>query len=167
MIRDARATDAEDILEIYNDAVETTTAIWNEILVDAENRRAWIAERQAAGFPVFVTEIDGKVMGYASYGPYRPHDGYALSIEHSVYVHPSMRGRGLGTPMLEALITHARAAGKHVMVAAISEDNPGSIRLHERLGFVETGRMPEVGRKFGRWLNLVLLQLKLDDRPAP
>ncbi|OCX61646.1 GNAT family N-acetyltransferase [Thioclava sp. SK-1] len=167
MIRDAQLSDIPAVTQIYNDTVRTTTAIWNKIIVDEDNRAAWLLERQSAGFPVLVTEHEGRVLGYATYGAYRPHDGYHLTVEHSVYVHPDARGQGLGTPMMSELITRAKAHGKHVMVAAISADNPGSIRLHERLGFVETGRMPQVGMKFGRWLDLVLLQLMLDDRTQP
>ncbi|MGB1026747.1 MAG: GNAT family N-acetyltransferase, partial [Rhodospirillaceae bacterium] len=83
------------------------------------------------------------------------------TVEHSVYVRPDLRGGGVGTALLQSVIDHARSAGHHVMVAAISADNGGSIRLHARLGFVETGRMPEVGTKFGRWLDLVLMQIQL------
>ena len=167
MIRDARPEDAEAICEIYNDAVANTTAIWNEILVDAENRRQWIADRQAAGYPVLVWEADGRAMGYASFGPFRPHDGYHLSVEHSVYVNRAARGGGIGRKLMAALIERARDGGFHVMIAAIDGANDGSIRLHEKLGFTRTGTMPQVGKKFGRWLDLALLQLQLDDRPAP
>ncbi|PTV96229.1 phosphinothricin acetyltransferase [Rhodobacter aestuarii] len=167
MIRDARPEDAEAICTIYNDAVQNSTAIWNEILVDAENRRAWIAERQAAGFPVLVWDEDGQALGYASFGPFRPHDGYRLTVEHSVYVHPDHRSGGKGAQLMEALIARARAEGFHVMVAAIDAANIGSIRLHARLGFADVGVMRQVGKKFGRWLDLALMQLLLDDRPQP
>ncbi|OOY29881.1 GNAT family N-acetyltransferase [Thioclava sp. L04-15] len=167
MIRDARPEDAEAITEIYNDAVHNTTAIWNEIEVDAENRRAWIAERQGAGYPLLVWDEGGRAVGYASFGPFRPHDGYRLSVEHSVYVHRDHRSGGKGAQMMEALIERARADGYHVMVGAIDAANAVSIRLHERLGFAHVGLMPQVGKKFGRWLDLALLTLLLDDRERP
>ncbi|MBZ4021069.1 GNAT family N-acetyltransferase [Rhodobacter sp. TJ_12] len=167
MIRDARPEDAEAICTIYNDAVQNSTAIWNEIVVDAENRRAWIAERQAAGFPVLVWDEGDQALGYASFGPFRPHDGYRLTVEHSVYVHPDHRSGGKGAQLMEALIARARAEGFHVMVAAIDAANTGSIRLHARLGFAEVGVMRHVGKKFGRWLDLALMQLVLDDRLQP
>ncbi|MEZ5841269.1 MAG: N-acetyltransferase family protein [Hyphomicrobiales bacterium] len=160
-IRDARDGDLEAILAIYNDAVVNTTAIWNETLVDLENRRAWLAARQEAGFPVLVAADGAEVFGYASFGTFRPIDGFHPTVEHSIYIRPESRGRGIGGPLLEALVARAEALGKHVMVAAIDAGNDGSIRFHARNGFVEVGRMPEVGIKFGRRLDLVLLQRRL------
>lgn len=159
---------------IYNDAVANTTAIWNETVVDVDNRRAWIAERQSAGFPVLVAvePVDPsssehvaaeRVLGYATFGPYRPHDGYRHTVEHSVYVRSDQRGRGLGSDLMAALINRARDSGVHVMIAGIDAANTGSVRLHERLGFRPAGTLTEVGTKFGRWLDLAFLQLTLDD----
>nr|WP_298147090.1 GNAT family N-acetyltransferase [uncultured Pseudomonas sp.] len=162
-IIDASEADLPGILAIYNDAVQNTTAIWNETLVDLANRRAWLLERQAQGFPVLVALDAGEVLGYATYGPWRPHDGYKHSVEHSVYVRRDQRGRGLGLRLLQALIERARAANLHVMIAAIEAENSSSIRLHQRLGFVVTGQMPQVGRKFGRWLDLTFMQLILPE----
>ncbi|MCY1202013.1 L-methionine sulfoximine/L-methionine sulfone acetyltransferase [compost metagenome] len=162
-IRDAAEADLPGILAIYNDAVENTTAIWNETLVDLANRRAWLAERNAAGFPVLVAVNDaGQVLGYASYGTWRTIEGFRHTVEHSVYVSGDQRGQGLGPALMQALIERARQAGLHVMVAAIERENTASIRLHERLGFVTTGQMPQVGRKFGRWLDLTFMQLILE-----
>ena len=163
VIRDAQEQDLEGILAIYNDAVENTTAIWNETLVDLANRRAWLADRTAAGFPVLVAvNVAGEVLGYASYGPWRNFDGFRHTVEHSIYVRGDQRGQGLGPALMQALIERARAAALHVMVAAIESENAASIRLHQRLGFVTTGQMPEVGRKFGRWLDLTFMQLILE-----
>jgi phosphinothricin acetyltransferase len=158
-IRQARPTDAASIAEIYNDAVLTSTAIWNDVTVDETNRAQWIAGRQGSGFPVLVAVEGDEVIGYASYGDFRPHDGFRHTVEHSVYVRGDQRGAGVGGALMARLIEAARETDVHVMVAAIESGNTGSIRLHEKLGFVETGRMPEVGTKFGRWLDLVLLQL--------
>lgn len=166
-IREAAAGDADAIAAIYNDAVANTTAIWNEIPVDAANRAAWIAARQAAGFPVLVAVADGDVLGYASYGDFRAFDGYRATVEHSVYVTAAARGTGLGRALLARLIERARGQGKHAMVAAIEAGNAPSIRLHQALGFASVGLMPQVGQKFGRWLDLALMQLTLDDRAAP
>ncbi|WP_341782037.1 GNAT family N-acetyltransferase [Ectopseudomonas mendocina] len=162
-IRDASEADLPGILSIYNDAVQHTTAIWNENLADLANRRAWLTERTGAGFPVLVmVDSAGAVLGYASYGPWRPHDGYRHTVEHSVYVRSDQRGQGLGVLLMQALIERARSAGLHVMVGAIESENAASIRLHQRLGFVTTGQMPQVGRKFGRWLDLTFMQLILE-----
>ncbi len=166
-LRAATAQDAAGIALIYNDAVANTTAIWNDVQVDVANRAAWIAERQAQGFPVFVAVEGDVVLGYASYGPWRPHDGYRRTVEHSVYVSTQARGQGLGVTLMEALIAAAKAQGLHVMVAGIDASNAVSIRLHERLGFTQTGLLPQVGMKFGRWLDLAFLQLQLDQAPTP
>ena len=107
-------------------------------------------------------EDDGTVLGYATYGPWRPHDGYRHTVEHSLYVREGLRGRGTGSTLLTALFERARAQGIHVMVAGIDADNEGSVRLHERFGFTRTGVLPQVGTKFGRWLDLAFLQLVLD-----
>ncbi|WP_223585536.1 GNAT family N-acetyltransferase [Microbacterium sp. OVT16B] len=166
-IRDAEIVDLETITEIYNDAVQNTTAIWNERTVDVDDRAAWLADRFRAGYPVLVASDDDGVLGYATFGDWRPHDGFRHTVEHSVYVRGDQRGRGIGKALMNELIARARAIGKHVMVAAVASENTGSIVLHERLGFIETGRMPQVGVKFGRWLDLTFLQLTLDDAPAP
>lgn len=167
-IREAEDAEAEGIAAIYNDAVETTTAIWNEVTVDAANRRDWMAARRAAGYPVLVAiDVEGRVAGYASFGDWRAFDGYRHTVEHSVYVRPDTRGAGLGRRLMEALIARARSLGKHVMVAGIEAGNAGSIALHERMGFERVGFMPQVGTKFGRWLDLAFLQLLLDSRADP
>ena len=166
-IRDALVKDAGPIAGIYNQAVRDTVAIWNDSEVDVANRRAWIADRQVAGYPVLVLEEGGEVIGYASYGPYRPFDGYKYSVEHSVYVRPEHHGRGYGRLLMEALIERARKGKVHVMIGGIAAENEGSLVLHKKLGFVETGRMPEVGQKFGRWLDLVFMQLHVDNRREP
>ncbi|MFV0282055.1 MAG: GNAT family N-acetyltransferase [Rhodoblastus sp.] len=166
-IRDASPEDSGAIAAIYNHAVRTTTAIWNDRAVDAANRAAWLAERQAAGFAVIVAELDGRIAGYAAYGPFRAFEGYRLTVENSVYVAPGMQGRGVGRALMDALLSRARNAGFHAMVAGIEAENHASIRLHEALGFAEVGRMPQVGAKFGRWLDLVFLQRLLSARAAP
>jgi L-amino acid N-acyltransferase len=98
------------------------------------------------------------VLGYASYGPFRPFDGYRLTAEHSVYVAETARRRGVARALLTALEERARAQGLHVLIGGIAADNEPSLRLHAQLGYHETGRLPEVGQKFGRWLDLVFLQ---------
>lgn len=163
IIRDATAEDAAGICTIYNDAVRNTTAIWNEQEVDAANRVAWLqARQQQAGYPVLVAVDDASmVLGYASFGDWRAFDGYRHTVEHSVYVHPDARGRGIARLLMRELIERARTLDKHVMVAAIEAGNQPSIALHAQLGFVHVGLMPEVGTKFGRWLDLAWMQLTL------
>lgn len=167
-IRDAEETDIDGITAIYNSAVEHTTAIWNDAVVTRANRLAWLAERRRAGYPVLVAvDTDGAVMGYASFGDWRAFDGYRHTVEHSVYVREGQRGGGIGKALMLALIGRAREIGKHVMVAGIEAGNAPSIRLHEALGFRQVGHMPQVGAKFGRWLDLTFMQLTLDDRATP
>lgn len=167
-IRDASPAHLPGILAIYNDAVLNTAAIWNDSIVDLANREAWLADRQRAGYPILVAvdETDA-VLGYASFGDWRPFDGFRNTVEHSVYVHADHRGAGLGRILMSALIERARGIGKHVMVAAVEAGNAGSIRLHESLGFERVGLLPQVGVKFGRWLDLAFLQLVLDERATP
>lgn len=160
-IRDLGSHHLPSVVEIYNDAVRNTTAIWNEVEVDLENRRAWWEARRADGFPVLVAEGSAGVAGYATFGPFRPFDGYRHTVEHSVYVAAGERGQGFGGLLLEALIVRAAALGKHVMIGGIDASNEASLRLHRRHGFVEAGRLPECGQKFGRWLDLVFMHRKL------
>ncbi|GAA0281696.1 GNAT family N-acetyltransferase [Pseudomonas rhodesiae] len=167
MIRDATEKDLPAIRDIYNDAVRNTTAIWNEQPVDLANRLAWFNARQAQGYPILVAVENDEVTGYSSFGDWRPFEGFRYSVEHSVYVRNDQRGKGLGPRLMEVLIQRARSAGKYVMVAAIESGNQASIRLHERLGFVTTGQMPQVGIKFGRWLDLTFMQLALNPGAEP
>jgi phosphinothricin acetyltransferase len=116
---------------------------------------------------VLVAEAEGTVLGYATFGDWRAWDGYRHTVEHSVYVRADRRGGGIGRALMAALIDRARGLGKHVMVAGIEAGNTGSIRLHEALGFRQVGLLPQVGAKFGVWLDLAFLQLVLDGREAP
>ena len=166
-IGDATEGDLPAILAIQNQAVAETTASWSYQIVDLDNRKAWFAEKLAKGHPVFAARRDGELIGYAYYGPYRVFDGYLHTVENSVYVRTDIHRQGVGRRLLDALIDHARAKGLHAMVAAIEAGNTASISLHEKAGFVEVGRLPQVGAKFGRWLDLVLLQLTLNDEPKP
>jgi phosphinothricin acetyltransferase len=161
-VRPARPGDLPAILAIYNEAVETTTAIWNWTKVDLANRRAWFDARTSQGYPVLVAEGgEGRALAYASFGDWRPFEGYLHTVEHSVYVAAEARGNGLGADLLTALIEEARRRGKHVMLGGIEAGNAASLALHRKLGFLETARMPEVGRKFDRWLDLVFMQKML------
>lgn len=172
-IRDATVTHLEGITTIYNDAVRRTTAIWNDHPVDREDRAIWLARRRQEGFPVLVcvedadgSDLPDAVLGYATYGAFRPHDGFRGTVEDSVYVRDDQQGRGIGRSLLEALIARAREQGLQAMIAAIEAGNAGSVRLHEKLGFEHRGTLPRVGRKFGRRLDLALLQLELQDQPS-
>ena len=164
LIRNATEADLPGILAIHNEAVRNSSAIYTEQEATLDERRAWFSARAAQGYPVLVAEnpADGSVLGYATFGDFRPWPGYRHTVEHSVYVHADARGRGLGAALVEPLLGLAASLGKHVMVAGIDAANPASIRLHERLGFERVGMLREVGTKFGRWLDLVFMQRFLD-----
>jgi len=157
MIRDATDADLARILAITNQAILHTTALWTITQATLETRADWMRGRRDGGFPVIVAERDGTVGGFASFGPFRPHDGYLHSVEHSLYVDPAMQRRGLGGAMLAELIRRGHAMGKHAMIGGIEANNAASIRLHEALGFEVAGTLREVGRKFDRWLDLLFM----------
>lgn len=160
-IRDAGEDDLPGILEIYNDAVRHSTAIWNDQPVDLENRRNWLNSQRDKDYPVLVAANDERVLGYAAYFAWRPHDGFRNTVENSVYVRDGERGAGIGRQLMQRLIEHARETDRHVMVAAIESGNRDSIHLHQQLGFIHVGQLREVGQKFGRWLDLTFMQLNL------
>ncbi|MDO3650926.1 GNAT family N-acetyltransferase [Nocardia mangyaensis] len=161
-IRDADKADLPAVLAIHNTNIAESTAIWDTDEVDLDDRLTWFADRSAAGMPILIAEIDGEVAGYASYGQWRPKSGYRFTVENSVYVDDRFQRRGVATALLTELITRATDSHRvHAMVAAIESSNSGSITLHERFGFRIVGELPEVGHKFGRWMDLTLLQLTL------
>ena len=157
-IRDATEADLPRILAITNEAIANTTAVWSFSPATLEARAAWLRERQTRKFPVLVAVDGADVIGFASFGDFRPWEGYLHSVEHSVYVAPEAQRRGAGAALLAALIGRAEALGKHAMLGGIEAGNAASLALHRRFGFQEVGRLPEVGQKFGRWLDLVFMQ---------
>ncbi len=164
-IRAARSTDAAGILAIVNDAIASTTSIWTDEPRTLDEQRAWLSAKRADSLPVLVAVDGDSVAGWSSFGTFRPYPGYRFTVEHSVYVASTHRRQGLALRLMGELISDARARGFHAMVGAVDATNEASVRLHEELGFREVARMPEVGTKFGRWLDLVLLQLLLTKRP--
>jgi L-amino acid N-acyltransferase len=161
-IRDASIADQAGILEIYNDAVMNTTAVWNEMPRTQEEQRQWFTSKSELAHPVVIAEMEGRVAGFASYGPFRPWYGYRFTVEGSIYVAPRHHRQGIGKRLLGVLIERARSQGLHVMIAGIEAQNLASIRLHEQAGYQLASRLHEVGFKFGRWLDLVLMELRLE-----
>jgi phosphinothricin acetyltransferase len=163
-VRDATEADLPGILTIYNEVIRTSSAVYAEEETTLGDRRAWLVGRTQLGYPVLVAEdaADGSVLGYSTFGDFRPWPGYRYTVEHSVYIRFDVRGRGLGATLVAPLFARARCLSKHVMVAGIDAANPASLRMHERLGFERAGTLREVGAKFGGWLDLVFMQYFLD-----
>ena len=157
-IADATEADLAGLVAIYNEVVAASTAIFSNLAVTRDGRRHWWQARIAQGYPVLVARDAHGVAGFATFGEFRAWPGYRFTVEHTVHVRVDGRGRGVGTRLMQALLPRAAALGKHVMVAGIDADNGASIRFHERLGFVQAGRLREVGYKFDRWLDLLFLQ---------
>lgn len=157
-IRDAQDGDLGGVLAIYNDVLASSTAIYTETPVTLDDRRQWWQARVAQGYPVLVAIEGSEVVGFASFGDFRAWPGYRFTVEHSVHVRGDRRGHGIGTALMQPLLTQASALGKHVMIAGVDASNDASLRFHERLGFVRAAHLREVGFKFGRWLDLVFLQ---------
>jgi phosphinothricin acetyltransferase len=158
IIRPAALDDMPAVLEIINDAILHTTAVWSLTPATLQSREKWLADRQAKGFPVLVAEHERKVVGFATFGDFRPWEGYLHTVEHSLYVAPGVQRRGIGGLLLQSLIDKALELNKHVMVGGIEAQNVASIKLHEAYGFERVGHLREVGRKFDRWLDLVFMQ---------
>ena len=158
IIRDAVEDDLPGILTIVNDVIAESTAIYRESPETPEERRAWLLERHSHGFPVLVAVDGSGVLGFSSYAGFRSAEGYRHSVEHSVHVRADTRGRGVGTALMRDLLRRAPANNVHVMVGGIDGSNSESLRFHARLGFEEVAHFREVGRKFGRWLDLVCVQ---------
>jgi phosphinothricin acetyltransferase len=162
-IRAADRGDLTAILEIYNEVIATSTAVYSTTPSSLADRQAWFDARIGAGFPVLVSVGADGVGGFASFGDFRgAWPGYRHSVEHSVHVRRDLRGQGLGSALVRALLPLAGALGKHVIIGGIDADNDGSLRMHERLGFERVAHFREVGHKFGRWLDLVFVQRFLD-----
>lgn len=160
-IRDAIEADLPSLLDIFNDVVATSTAIYMDAPTTLDERRKWWQSRISAGYPVIVSEDETGVTGYASYGEFRNRPGYRFTVEHSVYVRNDRRGTGIGVALMNELIDRAGKANLHVMIAGVDAENVESIRFHERLGFERVAHFKQVGFKFGRWLDLVFLQRTL------
>jgi phosphinothricin acetyltransferase len=158
IVRDAERDDLPGLLAIYNEVIANSTAVFSDRPVTLAERERWLAGRLADDYPVLVASDASGIVAFGSFGEFRSWPGYRHTVEHSVHVRADRRGEGVGTAVLNALIERAIALGKHVMVAGIDADNAASIRLHERLGFVEAARLSEVAWKFDRWLDLVFLQ---------
>lgn len=163
LIRRATHADLEAITGIYNEVISNSDAIYRETPVPVSERIEWFEAKVRDGYPVLVACEADQVVGYGVFGNFRFGEGYNHTVEHSVHVRSDKRGQGIGKTILAELIRIATAENRHVMVAAIDSKNLGSISLHTQYGFVESARMPEVAKKNGTSLTLVLMQKILED----
>lgn len=161
-VRAASLYDLKPILDIVNYNILNTAAIYDYDVKSLYEMEQWFADKQNAGWPVLVAESDGTVAGYATYGTFRSKEGYKYTIEHSVYVSHGHQGKGIGGKLLEALIALASQQGYHTMIGCIDAENDGSIAFHKKYSFTEAGLLKQSAFKFGKWLDLVFMQLILD-----
>lgn len=159
LVECSEARHASAILDILNDAIVTSTAVYEYRPRPPDSMGPWFATKQAHGFPVLGLEDDGgTLLGFASYGSFRAWPAYHQTVEHSIYVQRDHRGQGHARRLLVALMQAAQARDRHVMVGGIDADNAASLALHRSLGFETCGTIRHAGWKFGRWLDLVFVQ---------
>ena len=164
VIRPATEADLPTITEIYDHAVRFGTATFEIDPPDLAEMTRRFRALTDGGFPYFVAEVDGRVIGYAYAGPYRPRPAYRFTVENSVYLQPAIHRRGIGLLLMQRLIPACEARGYRQMIAVIGDSaNAGSIGLHTKTGFRMIGTHPSVGLKFGRWLDTVMMQLALGE----
>ena len=160
-VRLVEPRDAEALRSIYNPEVLESTVTFDLVPRTLDDQLAWIAEHSGGRPAVVATDDAGAVVGFGSLSPYRPRPAYAPTVEDSVYVRRDLRGRGVGVSVLDALVDLAGRHGFHSVIGRIVGGHAASIALHERCGFAQVGVEREVGRKFGRWLDVVLMQRML------
>jgi len=163
-IRPATAADLSAITEIYEHAVRYGTATFELIPPDLAEMTRRFGVLMDGGFPYLVATLEGRLVGYAYAGAYRPRPAYRFTVENSVYLQPAIHRRGIGLLLLQRLITECEARGYRQMIAVIGDSaNAGSIGIHTRTGFQMIGTHPNVGFKFGRWLDTVMMQRALGE----
>jgi L-amino acid N-acyltransferase YncA len=159
---------AQAILDIFNEAIANSTALYDYKPRAPASMASWFNAKDTGNFPVIgIEDAAGSLLGFCSYGSFRAWPAYKYAVEHSVYVHKDHRGKGLGMQLMRLLIEEASKRDVHAMIGGIDVDNGGSIALHERLGFKRVGTLPQVGFKFGRWLDLAFYQLILKTPLSP
>lgn len=161
-VRHATGQDLPRLLEIYNDVILNTTAVYDYEPHTLDMRRQWWETKKSQGFPVFVAEQQEKILGFSSIGPFRAWAAYKYSAENSVYVAAEARGMGVGKLLIPPLMDAAKKLGLHTIIAGIDATNEASLRLHRSFGFEEVAHFKEVGWKFERWLDLKFLQKMIE-----
>lgn len=157
-IRPATGADCAAIADLWNPLIRETAITFTTIEKTAEGLRATLAEKAAAGHSFLVAVEDGALMGFATYGAFRTGPGYARTMEHTIILAGAARGQGLGRALMGALERDARAQGIHSLIAGVSSANPAGRAFHAAIGYNTVAVLPQVGNKFGQWLDLVLMQ---------
>lgn len=163
-IRRAELGDIPALTEIYNEAILTTTATFDTEPKTIEERTLWLKSRSER-HPVLVAVLDGKVVGWSALTAFSDRKAYDVTAETSFYVHSAYRGRGIGRKLKDAIIAEARKLGYHSLVVRVTEESLASVHLNEQAGFVTVGILKEVGRKFGRLLDVRIMQKMLKENP--
>lgn len=158
IIRPAVLGDTPALLSLWNPIIRDTTITFNPTEKTGADIAQFIADKASAGHAVLVSEVDGAVVGFASYGQFRGGVGYSHTMEHSIVLGPHARGRGIGRALMVGIESHARAAGAHSIFAGVSAENPDGRAFHAAIGFAEVVTLRQVGYKFGRWIDLHLMQ---------
>ncbi len=161
IIRNAEEKDVNRILEIINHEILNSTVVYDYVEKSYEYQLNWLRQKKNDGMPVIVAESENGVIGYGTFGIFRPFDGFQFSVEHSVYVDKEFRTHGIGKQLLTQLIELAKKSGFHTMIAGVDASNESSIEFHKKFGFKEVGTFKEVGFKFDKWLDLLFMQLLL------
>ena len=160
-VRNATINDLQQMLDIYNEIIKNTTAVFQYEPHTLQQRAEWFAQKQKENYPVFIAEENNIVLGFSTFGQFRNWQAYKHSVENSVYVKADCRGKGIGKLLLQPLIDAAKQMQFHTIIAGIVADNEASIALHKQFGFVEIAHFKEVGYKFDKWLDLKFLQLMI------
>ena len=160
--------DVGAIQAILNEVIANSTALYDYQPRTLEMVNAWVQQKREQQWPLRgVYQSDGELLGFATFGPFRPQPAYKYTVEHSVYIHLAHRGKGVASALLQDLITLAQASERHVMIGCIDATNTASVRLHENLGFTHCGTIEQAGFKFGHWLDAAFYQKRLDTPQAP
>lgn len=161
IIREAQMSDLGQLTEIYNWAIENTTATFDLIRQSEADRAEWFTSHKGI-YPLIVAELDNKAVGYCSLSKFREKEAYIKTVEISVYIHPAYQGRGIGKALVKEILDRAVKLKHHAIMAGITAGNGASVKMHEKFGFEQCAHMKEVGKKFGKWQDVLFYQLILD-----
>lgn len=160
-LREAEKKDLPGILRIWNHFITHTNSNYDYEVKTIEFINDWYLQKIKQNLPLLVIADNENVAGYASYGSFRPHAGFSKTVEHGIYISPNYPGKGFGKILMNNLIIRAKTQGYHTMLGVIDAENTGSVLFHQKYGFKEVGRMPQVGYKSGQWLDCLIMQLIL------